>query len=126
MRYSSPCLLLVLLVGCGAPKLNEERKFDVDFGGTTYDLPKVKAEQKVTVEATSTTEPIDVYVFLTKNKATVDKAVLRNTQDGVIAGKEKQQSVSLEATIPANEEWSVLVKASGMKNAAGTVKMKNR
>jgi hypothetical protein len=126
MRRLLPSLLLVWFVGCGAPRLNQEKNFDVDFGGTTYQLDAVKVEQKVTVEATALGGAnIDVYIFLTKNEAAAKKDIEAKKLGGLIASAEAKSTVTLMGTIPAREEWSVLVRSSTPKKAAGTIKIKN-
>src|SRR5438874_11648192 len=118
MQRLTPSLMLVLLVGCGVPKLEVEKKsFDLDINGTTFKLAAVKAEQKINVAVTASGGPADVYVFLTKNESTAEKDIMAKRLGGLIASEEgkyekgndevKEWTVSLRATIPANEEASI-------------------
>ena len=126
MRRLFPGLMWLLLVGC-APKLNLEKKlFDLDTGGKTYDLQAVKAEQKIYVDATATGGNIDVYVFLTKNKAAVEKDIFAKRFGSVIEHAEDKETVSLQATIPGNEEATVWVKATNQKKPAVSVEIRNK
>jgi hypothetical protein len=125
MRRILPACLLALLVGCGPPKLNHEKDFDVDYGGQTFNMVPAKVEQTIMVDAVATGNTIDVFVFLAKDKAAVDKGLLTNKIEGVIASKDKQQTAFLEAKIPPNENWTVMVRASTPKSANVKLKIKN-
>lgn len=126
MQRLLPGLMLLLLAGC-SPKLNVEKKlFDLETSGVTFELQAVKAEQKIYVDATATGGNIDVYVFLTKNKAAVEKDILAKKLGSVIAYAEDKESVSLQATIPGNEEASVWVKATTLKKPTVAVEIRNK
>jgi hypothetical protein len=125
MRCLFPSLIFILIGGC-APKLNLEKKsFDLDINGTTFELQAVKSEQKINVVASATGGPIDVYVFLAKNKSAAERDIMAKRLGGLIASEEGKESVTLQATIPANEEALVMVKASTLKKTTASVKINN-
>ena len=126
MRRLLPGLMLAMLVGC-SPRLNIEKKLiELSTDGVTFDLQPVKAEQKIYVDATATGGNIDVYIYLTKNKAAAEKDIFAKKNDNLLERAEDKESVSLQATIPGNEEASVWVKATKLNKPTASVEIRNK
>ena len=125
MRRLIPALMLVLLVGCSRTTLNMSRSIDADNAGKTYDLEATAAEQTIKVVATAEGGPIDVFIYLTKNKAAVEREIMTTKLVNVLAEKQNAESVELQAKIPAKEEASVLVRSSTLKKTKASLKITN-
>lgn len=110
LRRSLLTLVLLVLAGCGQ-RLDYETTVDLDEGqvqSLSIDAPK--REQKASVTATSSTAPINVYVVLDKNKEAAKQALLDRRQPAeALARQVKTQDATLEATIPANTRFAVLL-----------------
>jgi hypothetical protein len=123
MSRLAGCLLaawLLTLVGC--QKLRDERTVTIDPPGgshrITYSGPR--SEQKVSVEVSSTGTPVDVYLVLAKDQAEAEKSIeTRKPPANVLDRKEKTTEATLEGTIPAKEDFCVLIYAT----EAATVKV---
>ena len=125
MRRLIPALMLVLLVGCSRTTLNMSRSIDANNAGKTYDLEATAAEQTIKVVATAEGGPIDVFIYLTKNKAAVEREIMTTKLVNVLAEKQNAESVELQAKIPAKEEASVLVRSSTLKKTKASLKITN-
>ncbi len=125
MRRLIPALMLVCLVGCTRTTLDTKTTFETDNAGKTLDLDAVKAEQTIKVTATAEGGPIDVFIYLTKNRAAVDKEIMTTKLVNVLADKQNSESVELTAKIPANEEASVLVRATTLKKPKVNLRITN-
>lgn len=127
MRCLPSMVMMVVLVGCGGPKLNFEKLWEVDNNGSVIELDPIKSEQKIKVSATATGGKIDVYVFLAKNRDQAEKEILgkKLTGGAVLASAENTDSANLIATIPANQSGAVMVKATTLKKASTTLKITN-
>jgi hypothetical protein len=111
-------LLAALLVsGCqrsiydGTVQLNRLEVKDL-----TVDAPA--REQKVAVEFSSPGVPIDICVALTKDQQAVKQklmAGLPGTNTPALAAKQQAESGTLEATIPAGQEYVVMLSGAGKK-----------
>jgi hypothetical protein len=120
--------LTVLVVGVlGCQRLNFEKNFDMapgDLQAALIDAPK--ADQQVTVEITSSSGPVDVYVILEEDRTAVTeklKAYKKPDASQIKASKEKMESGTLEATIPAGKAFAVLL-ARATKKTDVKVKIK--
>ena len=125
MRRLIPALVLVLFAGCARTTLKVEKTIDVDTGGLTFNVDPAKAEQTISVSAKAEGGPIDVYMFLTKNRATIEREMTEQKVVSAIQKAEKSEDVSLQAKVPAGEETSVWVRASGEKKAHVVLKIQN-
>ena len=113
---------IILVAGCQS-KLNVERTVDFDAGLDTYiDIDPPKYDQTLSITVTSDT-PIDVYVYLKKDKEAAQRDAMLGKKNSsvVLAGKEKVQSDTLEAKVPAKEPAVVMIRSS---SKAGTAKLK--
>jgi hypothetical protein len=113
-RFASlACLaavLLPLLPGCSPSKLRYEKSIDVGGGEEkilTIDAPK--KEEKVKIEVTAG-QPVSVTVTLKKNL----------NSGKPLASKSNEKDISLEVTVPAGEEFCIIL--SGIKQTTATVK----
>ncbi|SRR6266404_876944 len=126
LRCSLLAILLLVLPGCGQ-KLDYETAVELDEGQVQLifiDPPK--KEQKVSVTVTSSGSPIDVYVVLDKDKEAGKQALLdRKKPTGSLASKTKTQNATLEATIPANTGFAILLGGAN-KNSRVTAKVTGR
>jgi len=116
-----PFLAVVCLAGCS--KLHEERTFAVDAGWSkTIMISPPASSQKLKIAMTSD-EPVNVWVVLKKDvpgaKEDIDPATIKSS---VLASAEKTKSATLDVTIPAKEEFWIVVNGSG-KRATGSVKI---
>jgi hypothetical protein len=85
-----------------------------------------KRDQKVSVTATSSSSPIDVYLVLDKDKEAGKQALLDGKKPAAsLARKAKTQDATLEATIPANTGFAVLLGGAG-KSSQVKIKVTGR
>ena len=125
MRRFIPALVLVLLVGCSRTTLNKSSSFEAVKAGNAFYLEATAAEQTIKVVATAEGGPIDVFIYLTKNKAAVEREIMTTKLVNVLADKQNAESVELQAKIPAKEEASVLVRSSTLKKTKASLKITN-
>jgi outer membrane lipopolysaccharide assembly protein LptE/RlpB len=119
------CLLAALLLtlsGCGQ-RLNYETTVQLGDGEVqSLSIDPPKREQKVSVTVTSSGSPIDAYIVLDKDKEAAKQALLdRKKPANPLDGKTKTQDATLEATIPANTGFAVLL---GEASKSSQVKVK--
>src|SRR5262245_19263748 len=117
MAFLCPVVVaLLVVVGCGKPKLDQSYDSEVSFSGTEYTIDPIKSEQKIKVNGTATA-PVDVFIYLQKNKDAADKEIVSRKYSAIILAKqEKTPGIALEATIPANEAAIVRVSSVGIKS----------
>jgi hypothetical protein len=106
-------LLLALLAGC--TKLDTESMFDVPLEGKIFTVDSIKSQQTVKAEGTATGGPVNVYLYLDKNKAAAQKDILAKklVSPFIMSKVEGAETFSVEATIPANETAVVEVTRAG-------------
>lgn len=76
----------------------------------------IASQQEVKVSATATTGQFNIYLFLEKDKASVESDVERGkTSSKVLDSKTKTSEASLKAQIPANETAVVMMTCAGKK-----------
>jgi hypothetical protein len=111
----------------GCQKLDDERTFEVGPGKIRSMLidPPTK-EQKVTVTISSSISPVTVYVVPAKEQEAAERAMESGKQPNQsFAGKEKSQEATLEATIPANTGYAIIV-GGAIKDSQVKVKVTGR
>lgn len=115
MKRAMPLLLLVLVIGC--TKLNEDLLVKLEPGVTEYrSIDPITKEQKVNVSAKSDGGQFDIYFFLAKDKAEVEKNPAKAGAK-LLGSKTKTTEATFSATVPANEMVTVsLVSADGKKS----------
>jgi hypothetical protein len=113
---------LLAVPGCGQ-KLYHENTVQLGAGEVQLiliDAPK--REQRVSLTVSSGGSPVDVYVVAEKDKEAAKEAVLDGKKPSAsLAGKVKVQDATLEATIPANTAFAILL---GGASKSSTVKVK--
>ena len=124
------CLLVTLgLVGAGCKqRLNSESTLTVGPGevqSKIVDAPR--ADQQVTVTVSSPGAPVSAYLVLEKNRQAAQDALLSGKAPAnVLDGKDKTEDATLQGTVPAKEEFAVLVNNGGSKPAQVKVKITGR
>jgi hypothetical protein len=120
------CLVaLASVMGC-APRLNVDKTLEVDTSSNPQTiLEAIRTAQKIKVDVHATGGPIDIFVFLEKNKVAADKEI--NTKGGpsLIVDKRKIDSATFETTIPAMESAVIELRASTLKKATVNLKVTN-
>jgi hypothetical protein len=116
------CLAVLLAPAC--QRLNYEKSFEIDADdvqAVLIDPPR--SDQKVSISVSATGSPVDVYVVLEKDKPAAMKR-LKDFQkpENTLAAKEKVQSDTLEATVPAKSGFVVLL-ANAKKTAQVQLKI---
>ena len=116
-QYGLSVVAFALLTVAGCQRLNVEKTVDVDpaeIKGTVIDGPK--SEQKIKVEFNSTASPINVHVVLGKDDSKVIEELFKPAPKLDIRGKaEKSQSGTVEATIPAGQDYGVYLSGAKKK-----------
>jgi hypothetical protein len=124
------CAMLVFALGftgCGRmAALNYEKDMEIEGQGTkSFTVTAPNKEQKVNVLVRSNGVPLDVYVALEKDLATLERQVTE--QKAVTAScltkKDKVTEGTLEATVPAGASFGVLLVNPGSKKASAAVKI---
>src|SRR5947209_6330543 len=126
LRRSFLALLLLALTGCGQ-RLNYERTVELSSGDVQLILiDPPKREQQVSVMVSPVGSPIDVYVVLDKDSEAGKQALLDHKKPaGSLASKTKTQEATLEATIPANSGFAILL-GGASKSTRVTVNVTGR
>lgn len=100
---------LFLLAGCGPPKLNETRTYDLaPLEAKALDLPSVSKTQKVTVEFSSTASELTVYLL---RDSTGEPDVNAPDQAKVLASKSGKAD-TFAVDVPANTATRVLLRGA--------------
>jgi hypothetical protein len=106
------CLVAALLLALsGCTRLSYETTIQLGAGEVqSLSIDPPRREQKVSVTVTSSAAPVDVYVVLEKDKEAAKEALLDHKKPAAsLAGNVKTQEATLEATIPANTPFAILV-----------------
>lgn len=124
-RGGSVLVLLVLLailawilLNPRRATLNDETVMPVALGETrSRTIEAISKSQKVNISATSVSGQFDIYVFLEKDQAEVEKEINRGKATAkLLASKLKTTQAELQVTVPANERAVVqLTSADGKK-----------
>jgi hypothetical protein len=104
-------LAAALLLAAGCQKLHDERSVKLAPGDTkSFEIDAPRSEQKVTVEYTSSNGPVNVCVALLEDRQAAEEGVLADKKpDKALASKEKADSGTLEATVPAKKGFVVVI-----------------
>jgi hypothetical protein len=121
-------LLALVGAGCLKQRLEVESTMSVGPGevqSKIIDAPR--ADQQVTVTLSSPGAPVSAYLVLEKNRQAVQDALLSGKKPAnVLDGKDKTEDATLQGTVPANEEFAVVVSNGGGKSAQVKVKIAGR
>ena len=125
------CLVLFLsampplLTGC--QRLNDERTVSVSLGdpySIEYSAPRY--EQKVTIQVSSPGAPVSAYLVAEPDRQAAQLLLnQKKTPEKSLAGKEKAEEFTLEATVPAKTAFVLLIRAD-KKEAQVRVKATGR
>lgn len=106
--FAAVALALLLLVGC--QRLNYEKTFTLDAPYWTASFDAPRGDQKVTVTATSTEEPINVFLILTEDTKEGERAAESQIKpEKALGARENSKEISFEATVPAKKEFTVFI-----------------
>ena len=131
MRVSFALLriLSMTLVACaGCQRISVEKSVTMDVGdvkgAALIDGPK--SEQKIKVEFTSSESPINVFVVLGNDSNKILDELFKPTPKADIRAKtEKAKEGTLEATIPANQDYGIYLSGASKKTEV-KVKVKSQ
>ncbi|HTU17581.1 MAG TPA: hypothetical protein VMG10_05910 [Gemmataceae bacterium] len=116
------CLLLFLaamlpplLAGC--QRLNDERTFTIPpLAIQLIEYSEPRYQQKVTIHISSPGAPVTAYLVPAKDKDEAQKQMDNNKAPAApLAGKEKAEEITLEATVPAKTAFVLMVRADKKK-----------
>jgi hypothetical protein len=117
MRLAANVLAFILAVGAVGcrTKLDKSLSYDTSEGYTkSVTIDAIKNEQQVKITGTTTGGPVDVFVYLTKDKKDADRDIISKKFGAKILAKQlKTDKVDLQVTIPANEEADVRIDRAG-------------
>jgi hypothetical protein len=98
--------------GCGPSKLNESKKWDLEFGDLrALDLPAVAKPQKINVEFSSSAGDVTVYVFKEEDVKGPEGLESADSKEkkALVAKRGKGETFSVD--IPENTPTRVIVSA---------------
>jgi hypothetical protein len=121
-------VLMSSVSGCGKPKLEVDSTFDLSENfSKIFIVDAIKSEQKIQVTGTVTGAPVNVFIFLEKDKKKAENEIASGKFTPIILDKsQKVETLSLEATIPANETAIVQVNRTGIKGGSVHLKIHNK
>ncbi|MGH7170181.1 MAG: hypothetical protein ACRELG_07900 [Gemmataceae bacterium] len=111
------CLLFLLaalpplLSGC--QRLNDERTVTVpSFSLQEIEYSEPRYEQKVTIQISSPGVPVTVYLVRKADSEAAQKRINQNeAPENALAGKEKVEETTLEATVPGKTAYVLFIRA---------------
>ncbi len=124
MKRAIPLLLLLLMVGC-RNKLNVEKTYTLNVGSIeTIEILAIKSAQTVNVTAKSDGGKFKIYLFLAKDRKTIE---LNPDKAGanLLDHKKDVTEATLSGTVPADEEAVVMLYAADTKKVEVKVKIFN-
>ena len=106
---------LALLVPVGCQKVDYQHTISMEAGdikSTTITAPQ--REQHVRVAVDSSASPVDVYIVLEKDRQQAIEALNKDKPLAqALASKKRVRNDTLEATIPAKNEYAVVLTGAG-------------
>jgi hypothetical protein len=116
---------MLLLAGC--QRLNEERTLHVTVGAVhQIDISPPRFEQKVTARISSPGAPVSAYLVRQADSEAAKNRMMENKAPATpLAGKDKAEDITLEATVPAKTGFVLLLRAD-QKDADVAVKVTGR
>jgi hypothetical protein len=126
MRKELLFVLLILVTGCRA-KLLDESVVKVELMDKEFrEIDPISTDQKVNISAKATSGEFNIYVFLAKDKAEVEKEFQGKPGTKILAHQLKVTSqADLQANIPANERAIVAITSADGKKAEVKLKISN-
>jgi hypothetical protein len=121
------CLFVMFLLAVGCTKLNSESVVHLKQGDLKYTMvDPISKSQKINVSAKTSDGKFNVYCFLEKDKAEVEKDLNQNKVGvKVLAHELKTGGADLNVTIPANETAVILLTSGEAKNVEVKLKITN-
>jgi hypothetical protein len=118
LRWAIPAgfvLPLLVSAGCLRQRLDVDLTLQVEPGKI---IPRIidapRADQNVTLTVDAADAPVNVYLVLAKDSEADADAMLSGMRPAhALAGQDKVQQASLEATVPAGNDFAVLVLTTG-------------
>jgi hypothetical protein len=122
------CGLLACLLPAGCQPLNENREVKVEaYGVRSLIFSEPRYDQKVTVEVHSPGNPVSAYLVKGADQEKAESGLLNHKAPaGALAGKEKAEEITLEATVPAKTEYALILHNPGKSDATVKVKVTGR
>ena len=122
------CVGITMIVCAGCQKISVEKTVTMDVGdmkgAALIDGPK--SEQKIKVEFTSSECPVNVFVVVGKDSNKIlDELFKAAPKADIRAKSEKAKEGTLDATIPANEDYGVYLSGASKKTEV-KVKIKSQ
>jgi hypothetical protein len=117
-------LLAGLLLLSGCQRLNFEKEYEIEpFGTQAVNFDPPRYDQKVTVEVKSPGNPLSVYLV----KGDSEKALnSQKNSSEVLDSKEKAEELTLNATVAAKTEYTVVLRNLNGKTVKAKVKVTGR
>ena len=119
-------VMVMLVVGCRA-KLKNESAVNLEGGMSHFTtIDAIPQAQTVNVSAKSNGGQFNIYVFLEKDKADVEKEVMQNKVPAkALAHQLKTADANLQAAVPGNEKAVVMLTSSDGKKSEVKLKLTN-
>jgi hypothetical protein len=115
---------LACAIGC-TPRLDLNETIPIAPGSAQQRiLPAVRQAQKIKIDVQATGSPVDVFVYLEKNKDAAQKEIYANGGPNLLAAKKKIDSAQFEVSIPPAES-TVIDIMPGLKKATVVLKATN-
>jgi hypothetical protein len=120
-----------LLSAAGCQKLNVEKTINVPMGITqeAFSVDPPRSQQKVTVTIEPQSASVSAYLVKTEEKEAVDRALFNDKEppaSGVLGSRistgDSPETYSFDATVPAKQGYTILLK--GNKKKSTDVKIK--
>jgi hypothetical protein len=117
--------VLALLTGC--QPLRVEKTYDIQSGGVqTLQIDAPRYEQKLKVEITSSS-PVSAYMVKAADQDAAEKALLTyKAPESSLAGVDRSDNITFEATVPAKTEPALLIHNATGKTVHVQVKITGR
>ena len=125
-KWCAVWLLVLVVAGCEG-KLRDTRSFEVKptDTGKEYRIDPKASERPLKVTATAEGGAIDVYVYLSKNAEAAEQNILAKKDEFILAKAVNVKEADLTATIPANEEATVVVLCAKLEPATVQLTMED-
>jgi hypothetical protein len=118
----------LVLVAAGCQPVNFETSVQLEPGSIhPVEISAPSRDQNIKVTVTASGAPVSVYVVLQKDREAVESAILRDKKPDVskvLASQEKTENATLDAKIPAKNDYAVLVYNGPVKTAQVKISIK--
>jgi hypothetical protein len=109
-RLAGGALVLLVAAGCGS-RLHYEKTVELAPGTLPLVIDGPSRDQKVVVKASAPGTPLTVYCYLKKDENEAERAAFLNkASDKILAKSDKGEEAALECTVPAGQEFVVLLR----------------